>query len=55
LKPPANWDDEAQAGKELRHPAKHKEVIVHLRPDAFASPGSLLGLQSGFVYRRSIE
>jgi len=28
-----------------------KEVIGHLRPDAFASPGSLLGLQSVLMCR----
>jgi len=32
-----------------------EQVIGHLQPDAFASPGSLLGLQSVFVCRRRMN
>ena len=32
-----------------------KEVIGHLRPDTFASPGSLLGLHSVIVCRRTMN
>jgi len=36
---------ERSRGKSSKIQPSTKEVIGHLRPDAFASPGSLLGLQ----------
>ena len=40
---------ERRQGRSSNIQASTKEVIGHLRPDAFASPGSLLGLQGVFV------
>jgi len=42
---------ERRQGKSSDIQPSAKEVIGHLRPDAFASPGSLLGLGHFFACR----